>query len=92
MQVRTLTGPGRSASVPVTRMDASLTSTYIPVQTKTVWRCGCASLVMWYGMAGAGGGKLIAQIIDACLSIHHLSGDQLWPAVGMSAFEVLSCR
>ena len=31
-------------------------------------------LVTWYGMAGTGGGKLIAQIIDACLSIHHLSG------------------
>lgn len=30
----------------------------------------CLLLVSWYGMAGAGGGKLIAQIIDACLSIH----------------------
>jgi hypothetical protein len=34
----------------------------------------CLPLVSWYGMAGAGGGKLIAQISDACLSIHHLPG------------------
>jgi len=45
---------------------------------------------MWYGMAGAGGGKLIAQIIDACLYITCLV-DQLWPAVGLSAVEVPSC-